>query len=250
MGTMDKLLPRGLRWVLFGGFLVMGQPVRAQAPTAKLADYFGFQPLELYKLDNRIGNLQVVDLDGDKVDDILVTNNGRSRIDLFQSSKNPADEASSRPFRKDTNELEYDRRMRLVSIPVNKAVGRAAPGGFNGDGKPGLVFYGTPAEVEILFNEGKGHFGSPKKINTGDALQSPAALTVADFDQDGRDDLALLAEKEFVFVYQTAVGIMGEPERVPHTATSPWLIKAVDLDGDGLKDLVILDKESEDPLHV
>ena len=244
------LVPRG--WGLLASLaFILGAPwALAQSTDKKLADYFGFQPLELYKLDNRIGNLQVVDLDGDKVDDILVTNNGRSRIDLFLSSKKPADETSSRPFRKDTNELEYDRRMRLVSIPVNKAVVSVASGDFNGDGKPDLVFYGTPAEVEILFNEGKGHFGSPKKINTGDALQSPAALTVADFDQDGRDDLALLAEKEFVFVYQTAVGIMGEPERVPHTAASPWLIKAVDLDGDGLKDLVILDKESEHPIHV
>ncbi len=61
--------------------------------------------------------------------------------------------------------------MRLVSIPVNKEVVSVDTGDFNGDGKPDLVFYGTPAEVEILFNEGKGHFGSPKKINTGDAVR-------------------------------------------------------------------------------
>src|SRR5271156_334122 len=250
MGKMDMLSPRGFRGIVLGTFLLVGPTALAQAPTPKLADYFGFLPLELYKLDNRIGNLQLKDLDGDKVDDIIVTNNGRSRIDLLLSSKKADDDKAARPFRKDPNELEYDRRMQLVSIPVNKEVVSVDTGDFNGDGKPDLVFYGTPAEVEILFNEGKGHFGSPKKINTGDALQSPAALTVADFDQDGRDDLALLAEKEFVFVYQTAVGIMGEPERVPHTAASPWLIKAVDLDGDGLKDLVILDKESEHPIHV
>ncbi len=98
---------------------------------------------------------------------------------------------SNRPFRKDTNELEYDRRMRLVSIPVNKEVVSVDTGDFNGDGKPDLVFYGTPAEVVILFNEGKGRFGSPKKINTGDAVQRPGALAVGDLDQDGRDDLAL-----------------------------------------------------------
>ncbi|HEX3450979.1 MAG TPA: VCBS repeat-containing protein [Isosphaeraceae bacterium] len=247
---MDRLAPRG--WGLLTSLaLIFWAPSALAQPTdKKLADYFGFQPLELYKLDNRIGNLHLVDLDGDKVDDIFVTNNGRSRIDLFLSSKKPADDNSSRPFRKDANELEYDRRMRLVSIPVNKAVVSVDTGDFNGDGKPDLVFYGTPAEVEILFNEGKGRFGSPKKINTGDAIQRPAALAVGDFDQDGRDDLALLAEKELVFVYQTAAGIMGEPERVPHTAASPWLIRAVDLDGDGAKDLVILDTESEHPIHV
>jgi hypothetical protein len=230
-------------------FYVLAPFAAAQSPDKKLADYFGFQPLELYKLDNRIGNLMLKDLDGDGVDDILVTNNGRSRIDLLLSTKKPDDEKASRPFRKDPNELEYDRRMRLISIPVNKEVVSVDTGDFNGDGKPDLVYYGTPADVEILFNEGKGHFGSPKKINTGEAVQRPAALAVGDLDQDGRDDLALLAEKELIFVYQTASGSLGEPERAPHTAGNPWLIKLVDLDGDGVKDLVIVDSESDHPIH-
>ncbi len=51
---------------------------------------------------------------------------------------------------------------------MNKEVVSVDSGDFNGDGKLDLVFYGTPAEVEILFNEGPGRFGSPKKINTGD----------------------------------------------------------------------------------
>ena len=73
---------------------------------------------------------------------------------------------------------------------------------------------------------------------------------MGDFDQDGRDDLALLGEKELVFVYQTATGVLSEPERVPHTAGRPWLIKAVDIDGDEAKDLVIVDTEGDHPIHV
>ena len=146
------------------------------------------------------------DLDGDKVDDIIVSNNARSRIDLLLSTKKPDDDQSNRPFRKDPNELEYDQRMRLVSIPVNKEVVSIDTGDFNGDGKPDLVFYGTPAEVEILFNEGQGRFGNPKKINTGDGVERASALAVGDLDQDGRDDIVLLGEKELVFVYQTAPG--------------------------------------------
>jgi hypothetical protein len=250
MGMMDKMLPRGRSWFVLGMVLLVGQPCLAQPPTPKLADFFGFQPLELYKLDNRIGNLQVKDLDGDKVDDIIVTNNGRSRIDLLLSTKKADDDKGSRPFRKDANDLEYDRRMRLVSIPVNKEVVSLDTGDFNGDGKPDIAFYGTPAEVEILFNDGKGHFTSGKKINTGEAVNRPGALAVGDFDQDGRDDLVLLAEKELIFVYQTAPGSLGEPERAPHTAGAPWLVKAVDLDGVGAKDLVIIDTESDHPIHV
>jgi hypothetical protein len=236
-------------WIFFG-CLCAAPAASAQPPSPKLADYFGFLPLELYKLDNRISNLLVKDLDGDKTEDIIVSNNGRSRIDLLLSTKKPETEKTTRPFRKDANELEYDRRMRLVSIPVNKEVVSVDTGEFNGDDKPDLVFYGTPAEVIILFNEGNGRFGSPKKINTGDAVQRQSALAVGDLDQDGRDDLTLLAEKELIFIYQTAPGLLTEPERVPHTASNPWLIKTLDLDGDGARDLVIVDSESDHPLHV
>ncbi len=247
---MGILPTRLLGTLILLGSSLLGPVALADPPKSKLADYFGFLPLELYKLDNRIANLQLTDLDGDKTSDVMVSNNGRSRIDLLLSTKKPDDDKNVLPFRKDTNELEYDRRMRLVSIPVNKEVVTLDAGDFNGDGKPDIVFYGTPAEVVILFNEGPGRFGSPKKINSGDVVQKPGAMAVGDLDQDGRDDLVLLAEKELVFVYQTAPGVMSEPERVPHAASNPWLVKTVDLDGDGARDLVVVDSESDHPIHV
>jgi FG-GAP-like repeat len=248
--NMDKLL-RPRFWLLaILPCLLLGRASLAQAPNSKLSNYFGFLPLELYKLDSRIGNLMIRDLDEDHVGDIIVSNNGRSRIDLLLTSKRPDDEKANRPFRKEINDLEYDRRLRLASIPVNKEVVSIDTGDFNGDGKPDLVFYGTPAEVLILYNEGKGRFGNPKKINTGDAVQKPGALTIGDVDQDGRDDIVLLGENELIFVYQTASGVLSEPEHVPHTAGSPWLIRLVDLDGDHARDLVIIDAESDHPIHV
>ena len=232
--------------------LVLTATALAQRPAdaPKLADYFGFQPLEIYKLERRIGNLMIRDLDGDKTGDIIVGNNARSRIDLLLSTKRPNDEAESRPFRKEINDLEFDKRMRLVSVPVNKEVVSLATGDFNGDGKPDLVYYGTPAEVEILFNEGSGRFGGSKKIASGDAVQAPGALAVGDLDQDGRDDIVLLAENDLVFIYQTATGVLSEPERVPHTASNPGMVKLVDLDGNGALDMVILDGGTDHPIHV
>ncbi len=37
---------------------------------------------------------------------------------------------------------------------------------------------------------------------------------------------------------------------MPHTVASPWLLKAVDIDGNGAKDLVILDTASDHAVHV
>src|SRR5262249_57992016 len=99
-------------------------------------------------------------------------------------------------------------------------------------------------------SEGKGGLSESKKVPCGDLVQKPSALSVGDFDQDGLDDLAMLAEKELVFIYQTASGVLSEPERVPHTASAPWLIKTIDIDGDKAKDIVIVDSEGDHPIHV
>ena len=37
---------------------------------------------------------------------------------------------------------------------------------------------------------------------------------------------------------------------MPHTASTPWLIKAVDIDGDKAKDVVIVDTEGDHPIHI
>jgi hypothetical protein len=235
-----------------GGTALDPRFVAAQQPgeAPRLGDYFGFQPLEIYKLERRIGSLQVRDLDGDKAGDIIVSNNARSRIDLLLSSKRPADEAETHPFKKEVNDLEFDRRMRLASIPVNKEVVSIDTGDFNGDGKLDLVYYGTPAEVEILFNEGGGRFGGSRKISTGEAIESPGALAVGDVDRDGRDDIVLVAENDLIFVYQTTTGGFSEPERVPHTASNPRMVKLLDVDGNGAADLIILDGGTDHPIHI
>ncbi len=235
---------------VFGLFLVQISANARAADEPKLADYFGFQPVEVYKLDPRVSGMLIRDLDGDKIDDIAIANNGRSRIDLLLSSKAPADDEPKTKAKRETNELDGDRRMRLAPVAVNKEIVSLAVGDFNADGKADLAYYGTPAELIILPGEGNGKFGEPKKINTGEAVEAPGALTVGDLNRDGRDDLALLTSGEVITILQLAGGKLGEPERVPHTLTNPRMVKAVDMDGDGRDDLALLDGGNEDPIRI
>jgi len=67
-----------------------------------------------------------------------------------------------------------------------------AVGDFNGDGKLDLaVALGNSASVTILMGKGDGTFQTARTVTTaGSALYDPVALTVADFNHDGRLDIA------------------------------------------------------------
>jgi hypothetical protein len=227
--------------------MVTGAHVRADDP--RLADYYGFLRPEIYKLDDRIGGLLVEDLDGDGTKDIAAINNARSRIDMLLSSPGATEDQS--PQKAEANLVSSSRRMRLKTIPVNKEVVSILAGDLNSDGKLDLAYYGTPAEVIVLYGEGGGKFGGEqRRISTGEAIESQTALAVGDLNRDGKQDLVLVAPNELVTILQREDGKLGEPERIPHTAAQPSILKAVDLDGDGGDDICLLDGGAEDPIRV
>ena len=239
---------RGSRWKTgaLGLALTLSVGMTARSEDPPIAEYYGFQPLEIYKLHERISNLITANLDGDKIDDIAVANNAQSRIDLLLSTPG----TSSGPTPSGANQVISSRRMRLSSVPVNKEVVSLATGDFDHDGKTDLAFYGTPAEIVVLKGKGAGQFEEWRRIPVGEAVESQTSLAAGDLNRDGRDDLVLLLPGELVTILQTADGHLGDPDRVAHTAARPGNFKMVDLDGDGGNDLVLLDSGSEDPIRV
>src|SRR4051794_23180767 len=69
------------------------------------------------------------------------------------------------------------------------AITASAVGDFNGDGKPDIVSVGNLSgrgEVQVQFNNGDGTFTAGAMYATGN---SPVAVKVGDFDNDGHDDV-------------------------------------------------------------
>jgi FG-GAP-like repeat/Cep192 domain 4/FG-GAP repeat len=114
---------------------------------------------------------------------------------------------------------------------------------FNGDGKLDLAvtnYRGVSTSVSVFLGNGDGTFQSPAEYPTA---TGPEALFAADFNHDGKLDLAVAD------AYEVGVGNVsillgnGDGTFQPHvdypTASYPQQVAASDLNGDGTPDLVV-----------
>ena len=118
----------------------------------------------------------------------------------------------------------------------------------NGDGITDIVVnnYGAPdnttESISVLYGDGTGAFSDPAEFDTGGP--TPAAVVAADFDGDGRNDIAVANRAghtvhtgDVAILLQTSPGVfVANPNRLPGHA--PRSLFADDLDNDGAVDLV------------
>ena len=106
---------------------------------------FGFTGPEIFPIDNQIALLRSADLDGDGLNDLIVVNNSRSKIDLLynQTGKTNAQKrADSGEVKHEINELPPDARFRMESISSEKRISSLVVADLNGDGKPDIAYFG------------------------------------------------------------------------------------------------------------
>jgi hypothetical protein len=120
-----------------------------------------------------------------------------------------------------------------------------APGDFDGDGEADLVVLNREDRtLSLLLGDGDGFFAEPQILSTlNDALepdQLPSDLAVADLDDDGSDDVAVI-NSGFINDLQMLVRygpnlMQTVPYVGPFEATS---IELADLDGNGFRDALV-----------
>lgn len=129
-----------------------------------------------------------------------------------------------------------------------------ATGDFTGDGKADVVAIAN-GTLYVLVNNGDGTFGTPRNYGTG--TQSNSFLAVADFDADGRKDIAytnidsasygynvsVLLNKGGSYINSWNVGFAPVVMYPLGTAVSPLGIAVGDLNGDGKQDIASADHD-------
>jgi len=221
--------------------------VRGETATNSLA----FTGPEIYPIDDGISLLHAADLTGDGLNDLIVVNNLRSKINLLYNQTGKTNSAPENPPQSlDINQLPPDARFRIDSIPVDEHIAGMAVTDLNGDGRPDIVFYGDGKDLEIIYNQGTNGWSDPKRWHIEDGRMDPNALAVGDLNGDGLPDILLLGDNgSLYFLPQQADHTFGEPQKISYSGT-PKAVQIVDVDGDGKNDLLLVDWDSPTPFCV
>ena len=136
--------------------------------------------------------------------------------------------------------------------PLAESGSVVIPGDFNGDGHVDLFVgrrvvarsYGLTPRSYLLENDGKGHFTDVTMTKAPDLAQAGMVTSAAwiDYDNDGKLDLVVVGEWMPVRVFHQENGRFVDcTAKVGLNGSEGWwnTVSAVDVNGDGRKDLVL-----------
>lgn len=226
----------------------LAQEAGKQDKPLPLGANYGFLPPEIYKLDRGIKGLILRDLNNDGLTDAIVINSAKNRIDVLQQRKDIKDRTGEETPN-ESNEIVSDWRLRHIKIPALRQIDSLEVADVNGDKIPDLVYIGDPPGLYVEYQKADGTFGRRKTFEVPDVQHSSWMLDVGDLNGDGRNDIAFLGKGNLYIVYQKADSSLDQPLKYRLTDENPALIRIIDLDGDGLKDVVYITEDQQFPVR-
>ncbi|GEN07480.1 Repeat domain-containing protein [Myxococcus fulvus] len=177
-------------------------------------------------------DLVLADVNADGRPDVLVLNTNSFTVDvLLATARGELSAAAPVRFAGSAD----DEPFRLVSMDVN------------GDGLLDLVISHSVSDsgyLSVHLGDGRGGFTEASSF----PADAPGEMVVADFNQDGREDVAFagLAGGVYLLLGEEA-GLLGAPSLVA-AGTTPSSLVAEDLDQDGFPDLAWTTRDSVEVL--
>ena len=186
-----------------------------------------------YPIRSQPTSLAVGDIDGDGRPDLLVTDEGSDTMSVLINSG----KGTFAP---------------TVDYPTGVAPRGVAIGDVNGDGRPDAVIAAWGSEVDLFLNQGKGVF-APRIPYVVKGIvgkgSTPWSVVVGDLNGDNKPDLATVTadHQEMVALVNNGDGTFTEQVAISVGGggglDAPQAVALADLNGDGLNDLAIANRD-------
>ncbi len=207
---------------------------------------------EVLKLDWNTRAIQAVDINNDKLNDLVLANNERSTIEVLYQLKQGAPNESV-PKTLNANRWEpvlEDARFRKISITTGVVVYDFVVGDLNNDGRPDLAYTGEPQALTIRYQQADGTWLEKKITEAPTPIQFVGSSKITDLNGDGHNDLVVLGQKDLAVYLQEKNGELAAPERYALPDEGCYGLEICDVDGDGKPDFVYLCANTRDNLRV
>ena len=132
---------------------------------------------------------------------------------------------------------------RLSTFPVEVEPKAVAIADFNNDGKKDIATVNRSSHsVSILLGDGAGNFATAANFSTGNSFNEPSAITVGDFNADGKNDVIVSQPNVHLIslLLGDGAGHLGTPTDFS-VGENPGKSVVGDFNGDGKADLAIAD---------
>ncbi|NOY70550.1 MAG: VCBS repeat-containing protein [Deltaproteobacteria bacterium] len=191
------------------------------------------------KLDWNIRGLTGADVNADGLNDLLVINNAKAKIDvLYQSDGSHPPPDMERIIRKNRWEpLLSDAKFYNDPFVTGQNVFALAAGDLNGDGKIDIAYTGDIMPLTVCFQGADGTFSTQWTFDHLEPLKSKFTIFVFDLDKDGKNELVVMAQRR-IFIFDQSEGeSLKKTKTLRLSSIKNFHLMLTDIDGDNKTDL-------------
>ncbi|MCA8960899.1 MAG: VCBS repeat-containing protein [Planctomycetes bacterium] len=204
---------------------------------------FGFSGRDIFKFGAGVGPIATGDLDGDGRHDLVVMDNSNAQVVLLLHA--PEAKGTIPEGGRFHDPDGYERR----SIQVVSRITAIGVTDVDGDGRPDLLLH-SPGSLEVRWGDAERPFSDHDRFRTPDSLAGSNSMAIASGAERATAEVFLLARKGIHRL--SGLSRTSSPTRdfLPDSSENPLGLFAVDLNGDGMRDLLTVVDDRTHPYRL